>query len=63
MAAASSRFKVFNTWSRVTLNLPFSRLVFVGAEPILVPRSADAETMERLRVELEHGLEAATRAL
>ncbi len=60
VAAASSRFKVFDTWSRVTLNLPFSRLVFVGAEPILVPRNADAETMERLRVELEHGLEAAT---
>ena len=53
VAAASSRFKVLDTWSRLTLNLPFSRLVFVGAEPIIVPRG-DADTMERLRVELEH---------
>ena len=54
-----ARASVFNTWSRVTLNLPFSARVR-WRRTILVPRNADAETMERLRVELEHGLEAAT---
>ena len=60
VAAASSRFKVLDTWSRLTLNLPFSRLVFVGAEPIIVPREANEEELERLRAALERGLDAAT---
>jgi 3-deoxy-D-manno-octulosonic-acid transferase len=60
VAAASSRFKVFDTWSRVTLNLPFSRLAFVGADPIFVPRDADPQEMERLRVELERRLDTVT---
>ena len=49
VAAASSRFTSFDTWSRMTLNLPYSKLVFVGGEPIHVPRDADEATLEALR--------------
>ncbi|MGB4864508.1 MAG: glycosyltransferase N-terminal domain-containing protein [Hyphomicrobium sp.] len=60
VAAASSRFASFDTWSRMTVNLPYSKLAFVGGDPIHVPRDADAETLETLRKQLETQLNAAT---
>lgn len=60
VASATSRYKAFKTWSRMTINLPFSKLAFVGGTPIHVPRDADAETLELLRVQLEEALNAAT---
>lgn len=53
VAAASSRFRSFDTWSRITLNLPYSKLVFAGAEPVFVPRDADANMLEAKRLEVE----------
>ncbi len=60
VAAATKRFASFDTWSRMTLNLPYSKLVFVGGDPIHVPRDADDATLEALRQNLEHALNAAT---
>ena len=60
-AGATSRYVAFKTWSRLTVNLPWSRLAFAGGEPISVPRDADPETCERLRQQLEASLNAATR--
>ncbi|MGQ0457838.1 MAG: glycosyltransferase N-terminal domain-containing protein [Hyphomicrobium sp.] len=60
VAAATKRFASFDTWSRMTVNLPYSKLAFVGGDPIVVPRDADAKTMEQKRVELETALNAAT---
>lgn len=60
VAAATKRFASFDTWSRMTLNLPYSKLVFVGGEPIHVPRDADTATLETLRQRLESQLNAAT---
>lgn len=60
-AVATSRSKTFATWSRMTINLPFSRLARVAGKPIFVPSDADAETMERLRLELETALNDVTR--
>ena len=40
-AVASSRFAAFNTWSRFTVNLPFSKIACVMGDPIYV--SEDAE--------------------
>ncbi len=60
VAAATSRFKSFDTWSRMTLNLPYSKLVFAGGDPIHVPRDADDAKLETLRLTLEHALNAAT---
>jgi len=60
IASATSRYKSFRTWSRMTVNLPFSKLAFVGGAPIHVPRNADAETLEQLRLQLEESLNAVT---
>ena len=60
-AMATSRFIRLHNWDRTTINLPFGRGALVGIEPIIVPPDADAETMEKLRVRLEHILNDATR--
>ena len=60
VAAATSRFKSFDTWSRMTVNLPYSKLAFVGGDPIHVPRDADAAALEDLRKKLETSLNAVT---
>jgi 3-deoxy-D-manno-octulosonic-acid transferase len=60
VASATTRYKAFKTWSRLTINLPFSTLAFVGGAPIYVPRDADAATLEALRVELQGSLNAVT---
>lgn len=60
VASATSRYKAFKTWSRMTINLPYSKLAIVGGEPIHVPRDADAETLERLRVRVEDELNRVT---
>lgn len=60
LAAASNRFRVLRSWSRMTINLPFSRLACVFGEPIRVPRGADAATLEAARQALERSLDQAT---
>jgi 3-deoxy-D-manno-octulosonic-acid transferase len=60
VACATKRFLSFDTWSRMTVNLPYSKLVFVGGDPISVPRDADAGMLEAKRLELETALNAAT---
>ena len=34
---ATSRYRVINSWSRMTINLPFSKLGIVMGDPIFVP--------------------------
>ncbi len=41
LAMATDRFITLPTWSRFTINLPFSNLAMVAGEPIYVPRDAD----------------------
>lgn len=60
VAAATRRFASFDTWSRMTLNLPYSTLAFVGGDPIHVPRDASTDVLEAKRVELEAALNAVT---
>jgi lysophospholipid acyltransferase (LPLAT)-like uncharacterized protein len=60
-AMVTSRFLRLKNWDRTTINLPFGRGVLVGGEAIRVPPDADAETMERLRVQLEAALNDAAR--
>ena len=60
-AMATSRFVRLNNWDRTTISLPFGRGGMVGIESISVPPDADAETMEKLRVQLEVNLNEATR--
>lgn len=61
VALATNRFVTFGNWSRFTLNLPFSKLGFVIGDPIHVPPRADAEQLEAARLEIERGLNDATR--
>ena len=60
VATATSRYKAFNTWSRITLNLPFGKLAVVAGEPIYVGREDDGESLEKARLKVQEGLNAAT---
>ena len=60
VASATSRFVALRTWSRMTINLPFSKLAYVIGEPIGVAPDADEAALEAARLELERSLHAAT---
>lgn len=60
LAAASNRFRVLGTWSRMTINAPFGRLACVFGEPIFVPRGTDAAGLELARLEVERSLNQVT---
>ncbi|MFA5956631.1 glycosyltransferase N-terminal domain-containing protein [Hyphomicrobium sp.] len=60
VALATSRFVSFDTWSRLTINLPYSRFAAVAGDPIFVPREASEDVLESKRLELETVLNAAT---
>lgn len=60
VAAASSRFTSFDTWSRLTINLPYSEVVFAIGAPVVVPRNASDAELEALRLQLEKSLNEAT---
>jgi len=60
-AMVTSRFIRLRNWDQTTINLPFGRGAVVGIDAIVVPPDADAETMEKLRVQLETYLNEATR--
>jgi lysophospholipid acyltransferase (LPLAT)-like uncharacterized protein len=52
--------RLFNSWDRFLLPLPFGRGVIVWGEPFTVPRKAGPETLEHWRIHLEDAINAAT---
>lgn len=54
----ASRFKQIRSWDRLIIPLPFARIHYVIGEPLTVPRHADDDEVERLRLELEQRLNA-----
>ncbi|MFT3729934.1 MAG: lysophospholipid acyltransferase family protein [Hyphomicrobium sp.] len=60
VAAATSRFIVLNTWSKMTVNLPLSKLAWVAADPIFVAPAADDDAIEHARLKIEAALNAVT---
>ncbi len=60
VAMASSRYWSLNTWSRLTIHLPFSKISIVVGEPLYVPRDADETQLEHYRAALQDALDAAT---
>jgi len=60
-AMVTSRFIRLKNWDSTTINLPFGRGAVVGIDAVVVPPDADAETMERLRLQVEAYLNEATR--
>jgi 3-deoxy-D-manno-octulosonic-acid transferase len=59
-AIATSRYVAFNTWSRMTLNLPWSNLGFAVGEVVHVPHNARSDELETYRQAVERSLNAAT---
>ena len=59
VVVTSNRLRL-GSWDRTALNLPFSRIVFVYADPILVPRRATESEAEDKRLEVERALIAIT---
>ena len=55
-ACAVSRRKVLSSWDRFAVPFPFSRGIYIWGEPLSVPRDADGETLEALRLSLERSL-------
>ncbi len=61
VAVATSRYIELDSWDRSVVNLPFSRLAMVTDKPILVPREADADTLEAARKQVEDELNRLTK--
>lgn len=59
-AVATSRYGAVNSWDRMTINLPFSKLGIVMGDPIAVPRDANARELEVYRQRVEAALNEAT---
>ena len=59
-AVATSRYRVINSWSRMTINLPFSKLGIVMGDPIFVPQGAGREELENYRRRVEAALNETT---
>jgi 3-deoxy-D-manno-octulosonic-acid transferase len=60
IATATRRYWSFDTWSRMTLNLPFGRMGAVVGRPIYVAADADAAALEQARADVEAELNRAT---
>jgi len=60
-AMVTSRYIRLKNWDSTTINLPFGRGAVVGIDAVEVPPDADAETMEKLRLQVETDLNEATR--
>jgi lysophospholipid acyltransferase (LPLAT)-like uncharacterized protein len=60
IAAATSRSLVLNTWSKMTVNLPFSKLAMVAGDPIFVSADATDAEIENARRAVEKSLNSVT---
>jgi 3-deoxy-D-manno-octulosonic-acid transferase len=59
-AVATSRYCAVNSWDRMTINLPFSRLGIVMGAPIYVPSEAGVRELEIYRQRVEEALNETT---
>ena len=59
-AIATKRAITFKSWSRLTINLPFSKGALVAGEPIQVPRELDEQGLEEHGLKLEAAMEQVT---
>ncbi|MCB1509319.1 MAG: DUF374 domain-containing protein [Hyphomicrobiaceae bacterium] len=60
VAAASSRYRALDTWSRMTINLPYSRIGIIVGDPITVAADAGEADLEAARQAVERELNAIT---
>jgi 3-deoxy-D-manno-octulosonic-acid transferase len=59
-AVATSRYWAINSWDRMTINLPFSKLAIVMGDAIEVPREAGVRELEIYRQRVEAALNETT---
>ena len=59
-AVATSRYRAVNSWDRMTINLPFSKLGIVMGDAIEVPREAGPRELEVYRQRVEAALNETT---
>lgn len=57
---SSSRGPWLKSWDRFLLAAPFTRLTYVAAEPMFIPKDATDETIENCRRDLQSRLAAVT---
>ncbi len=60
VAMATSRYLALPTWSRMTINLPYSAMGFSVGPIVRVPRDTPTEDLERYRQAVEDSLNTAT---
>ena len=51
-----SRYKVFKSWDRFILPLPFSKIAFLLGDPIFVPKNSDIKELEAINKRVEEGI-------
>jgi lysophospholipid acyltransferase (LPLAT)-like uncharacterized protein len=61
MTYAASPCRIFDSWDRLVLPLPFCRGLYLWGDPIEISRDADREEMESVRQALEDSLNTLTR--
>jgi 3-deoxy-D-manno-octulosonic-acid transferase len=59
-AVATSRYRAVNSWDRMTINLPFSKLGIVMGDAIYVRRQGGARELEIYRQRVETALNETT---
>jgi 3-deoxy-D-manno-octulosonic-acid transferase len=59
-AVATSRYRAVNSWDRMSINLPFSKLGIVVGDAIYVPREAGAQELAIYRQRVEAALNETT---
>lgn len=56
LSYSAARWKMFSSWDRFVLPLPFTKGVFVWGTPIEISGDADAQSLEASRLQLEAAL-------
>jgi|TARA_B110001454_G_scaffold189926_1_gene188822 lysophospholipid acyltransferase (LPLAT)-like uncharacterized protein len=59
---SSSKWKIFQSWDRFVLPLPFAKGVFIWGEPIEISKKADKMEIEAARQKLEEQLTQLTKS-
>lgn len=59
-AIATKRAITFKSWSRLTINLPFSKCALVCEDPIEIPRDCTEEEAEHYKLKLEQAMRRVT---
>ncbi len=62
MSWSFSRYKLFRSWDKTLLPMPFAKMVWVIGEPVTVPAKLDSDGVEEYRLLLEERLMATYKA-